>query len=213
MAHLNALKTLAEPVTAGYRLPVAWQPLSEYHVALHLAVHFLPEVQWLLGCAKVTVCVCVISRTSTKFCMRAMDLDGVREVVFCGLGEPTLRLNTVLHVADNLKRRGMRIRVNTDGLANRLYHRDITPLLENKIDALSVSLNAQDEATYNRYCRPRFSGSHGAVIDFLRRSAKHVPDVTATAIDGLEGVDISACREIAQGAGVKFRRRMLDEVG
>ena len=34
-----------------------------------------------------------------------------------------------------------------------------------------------------------------------------------TAIDGLPGVDISACQEIADEIGVTFRRRVLDKVG
>lgn len=143
----------------------------------------------------------------------AGDPRAFNEVVFCGFGEPTLRLYVALEVARRLRQRGGYIRLNTDGLANLVYERDITPDLEDNIDALSVSLNAQDEMTYNRVCRPQLSGSYGAMLDFVRRARDFVPHVTLTAIDGLQGVDIAACEAIAHDLGVHFRRRVLGRVG
>jgi TatD DNase family protein len=137
-----------------------------------------------------------------------------REVVFCGLGEPTLRLYDALEAAAELRQRGTaRLRLNTDGLASLVYGRDVTPDLEGLIDALSISLNAQDEDTYNRYCRPILPGAYRAMLDFADRARDFVPDVTLTAIDGLEGVDIAACEAVARRLHVKFRRRVLDEIG
>jgi len=136
------------------------------------------------------------------------------EIVFCGLGEPTLRLYDVIEIAAELHQRGARrVRLNTDGLANLVYGRDVTPDLEGPIDALSISLNAQNEAVYNRHCRPTLPGSYGALLEFADRARDYVPDVTLTAIDGLEGVDIAACERIAQNLDIKFRRRVLDVVG
>ncbi len=144
----------------------------------------------------------------------AGDVSAWREIVFCGLGEPTLRLYAVLEVAARLRKMGApRIRLNTDGLANLVYGRDVTPDFEGNIDALSVSLNAQDEETYNRHCRPSLPGSYPAVIDFIRHARDYVPEVVVTAIDGLPGVDIAACAEIAERLGVRFRRRVLGIVG
>lgn len=136
-----------------------------------------------------------------------------REVVFCGLGEPTLRLYTVLEVGAELRRRGARVRLNTDGLANLVHGRDVTPDFEDSVDAVSISLNAQDAATYERHCRPPLPGAYEAVLDFTERVREFVPSVTLTAIDGLEGVDINACRAIAERLGVGFRRRELGKVG
>ena len=141
------------------------------------------------------------------------DAMRYREVVFCGLGEPTLRLEDLKETARRLKIQGARVRLNTDGLANRVYGRDVTPELEGLVDAVSISLNAQDEATYARHCRPPMSGAHAEVLDFVRRVKTHVPEVTLSAIDGLKRVDIDACREIAEELGVHFRRRLLDRVG
>lgn len=136
------------------------------------------------------------------------------EIVFCGLGEPTLRLYEMVEMAAELHQRGARrVRLNTDGLASLVYKRDVTPDLEGPVDALSISLNAQNEAVYNRHCRPTLPGSYNAVLEFADRVRDFVPDVTLTAIDGLEGVDIAACERIALDLGVKFRRRVLGAVG
>ena len=139
---------------------------------------------------------------------------GYDEIVFCGLGEPTLRLYEVIEIASTLHQRGAhRVRLNTDGLANLVYGRDVTPDLEGSIDALSISLNAQNEAIYNQHCRPSLAGSYNAMLEFADRVRDFVPDVTMTAIDGLEGVDIDACERIACDLGIKFRRRVLGAVG
>ena len=141
------------------------------------------------------------------------ELDGFDEVVFCGFGEPTLRLPTLLELADFLKRQGKRVRLVTDGLANRVYRRDITPQLAGRIDRLSVSLNAQDAETYNRLCKPPWPDAFDYVCDFLRKAREHVPEVVATAVDGVEGVDIEACRRLAEEElGVAFRPRAKDTV-
>lgn len=135
------------------------------------------------------------------------------EVVFCGLGEPTLRLPELLQVAHKLKQAGARVRLNTDGLANWVYQRNIVPELAECVDALSISLNAQDETTYNRHCRPPAAGAFAELLEFILRAREQIPDITITAIDGLEGVDIAACEALAKRFNVKFRRRVLDEVG
>ena len=120
-----------------------------------------------------------------------------------------------MQVAERLKQQGAKIRVNSDGLANLVHGRDVTPELAGKVDALSISMNAQNEVVYNRHCRPKneYPGAYQAMLEFARRAKEFVPSVTLTAIDGLEGVDIEACREIARKLDVHFRRRVLDLVG
>jgi len=151
--------------------------------------------------------------TVTEIVAAVGDPANVDEVVFCGLGEPTLRLHTLLEVASLLRGQVPRLRLNTDGLANLVYRHDVTPEFKDLIQSVSVSLNGQDEETYNRHCRPLLHGAHAAVLDFVRRARKFVPEITLTAIDGLPGLDIGACRKIADDLGVGFRRRVLDVVG
>jgi TatD family-associated radical SAM protein len=141
------------------------------------------------------------------------DPAGYDEVVFCGYGEPTMRLNVLLEVARDIKARGGRVRLNTDGLSNLVHKQNTLPELAECVDALSVSLNAQNREVYDRHCRPNLPGSYEAMLAFLREAPKYFKDVTATAIDGLEGVDIPACEAIAREMGVKFRRRVLNDVG
>ena len=143
----------------------------------------------------------------------APDARAFDEVVFCGYGEPTLRLDAVLEAAARLTARGARVRLNTDGLANLVHGRDVTPDLAGRFDALSISLNAQDEANYVRHCQPTLPGSYAALLDFARRATAHVRQVTLTALDGLDGVDVGACARIADGLGVAFRARTLGRVG
>ena len=135
------------------------------------------------------------------------------EVVFCGYGEPTLRLEPLLQIAEYVQTHGVPVRVNTDGLANLVHKRNVLPLFQGRVTALSVSLNAPNQAVYERHCQPSLPGSFDAVKTFLRQARTYVPAVTATAIDGLAGVDIEACRNLATELGVDFRRRALDIVG
>lgn len=139
--------------------------------------------------------------------------EEIDEVVFCGYGEPLLRLELVKEVARALKQRGYRIRINTDGQANLAHGRNILPELAGLVDSISVSLNAPEAATYGMLCNTPF-GKDGwqGVCDFLREAPRHIPEVTATAVT-VPGVDIEACREVAASLGVNFRIREYAEVG
>ncbi len=79
-----------------------------------------------------------------------------REIVFCGYGEPLLRLDVVKSVAAWVKQRGVSVRLNTNGQGNLIHQRNILPELNGLIDTVSVSLNAQDAETYERVSRPSF---------------------------------------------------------
>ena len=144
---------------------------------------------------------------------RAGDPAAYDEVVFCGFGEPLLRLPEVKEIALALKRRGARVRVNTDGLANLVHGRNVLPELSGLVDALSVSLNAPDAETYARICPNRYgAASFPALLDFLREAPAHVPSVVATAVD-LPGLDVGAVRRLAESIpGVAFRLRPYADV-
>ncbi|MCG8672581.1 MAG: TatD family nuclease-associated radical SAM protein [Pseudomonadales bacterium] len=141
------------------------------------------------------------------------DLTEIEEVVFCGFGESTLRLKELINIATHLKQWGKKTRLNTDGLGNLVHHRNILPDLTTCVDALSISLNAQNEEVYEQHCCPTLSGSYEALLGFIKAAPTYIDDVTVTAIEGLEGVDVHACENLAEQFGVKFRKRYLDEVG
>jgi TatD DNase family protein len=137
------------------------------------------------------------------------------EVVFCGFGEPTLRLETVKRVARWVKERGGRTRLNTNGHGDLLNRRRIAPELLGLVDVVSVSLNAQDRETFERHCPSAFSPDGWTpMLDFVRSARDAGLDVVLTAVEGLEGVDVEACRRLAEdGLGVRWRGRALDAVG
>jgi TatD DNase family protein len=142
------------------------------------------------------------------------DPTAYDEVVFCGYGEPLIRLDLVKEIARWLRGKGVKVRINTNGQANLIHGRNILPELAGLVNVLSISLNAPNAETYQRLCRSRFGekGYEGAK-EFLREAKKHIPSVTATAV-AIPGIDMEACRKVAEEElGVKFRKREYNEVG
>ncbi|TAL25412.1 MAG: YchF/TatD family DNA exonuclease [Nitrospirae bacterium] len=135
-----------------------------------------------------------------------------REVVFCGYGEPLLRFNLVKSLAGWIKERGGKVRINTNGHGNLINRRNILPELKGLVDAVSVSLDAPDEKTYDRICAPDFKNAFHEVVSFIKEARRYIPDVQATVVE-LEGVDIEKCRKITDELGIKLRVRKLDAVG
>jgi len=136
------------------------------------------------------------------------------EIVFCGFGEPLLRLDAIKETAAELKKKGAKIRIDTDGQANLVYGRNILPELQGLVDAVSVSLNSDNAAQYHRLCRSPF-GEKGfeGVLNFIREAKRVIPEVVATVVT-MPGVDVEACRRLAEEElGVKFKKRIYDEVG
>jgi len=141
------------------------------------------------------------------------DPTRYNEIVFCGYGEPLLRLDLIKEVAGWLKQQGVKVRINSDGQANLVHKRNILPELAGLIDSISISLNAADANKYQQLCQSDFGiGGYQAVKDFLQQAPEFIPDVTATAVT-YPGVDITACEQVAKELGVEFRAREYQEVG
>ncbi|MCH1929682.1 TatD family nuclease-associated radical SAM protein [Shewanella sp. A25] len=141
------------------------------------------------------------------------EVSNFEEYVFCGYGEPTLNLPTLLSVAKEIKRLGGRVRVNTDGLGNLVHRRNILPELAECVDSLSISLNADNETAYNQHCRPKLANSYTAVNQFIALAPHYIDNVQVSAIEGLEGVDIDLCREQVLAHDCEFKHRVLGVVG
>ena len=141
-----------------------------------------------------------------------VNLKQYGEVVFCGYGEPLLRLEEVVALAAEMKKRAdIPIRVNTNGHANLIFGRDVTPQLKG-IDTLSISLNARDAAQYDAICQPSLEGAYEAVKEFARLSKKHVKQVVLSVVDTIiSEEDIAICREIAAEIGVPLRVRHYED--
>jgi TatD DNase family protein len=140
------------------------------------------------------------------------DPSQYHEIVFCGYGEPLLRLDTVKAIATWIKEKGGSVRINTNGHGNMIHRKNILPELRGIVDSLSISLDAHDEETYNRICAPSFKNAFPEVISFIKEAKLHIPRIQATVVD-MEGVDIEKCRKIADELGIPLRVRKLDTVG
>ena len=140
------------------------------------------------------------------------DLSRFPEVVFCGYGEPTERLDVLLETARRLKERQphVRIRVNTNGLADLIAGEPTAPRLKRLVDALSISLNTPDAAEYLALCRPRFgAAAYPAMLRFAEEAKAYVPEVVMTIVGepvtSLEKQ--AACQAICDRLGVRLRIR------
>ena len=134
------------------------------------------------------------------------------EIVFCGYGEPLLRLETVREVARWLKERHARVRVNTNGQASLFHERDVVAELSGLVDEYSVSLNASNRDEYNRLCLPQNPGAWDAMLEFIRRARESSADVSVTAV-AMPGVDMEGCQALARDLGVPFRSRAYNDLG
>ena len=137
------------------------------------------------------------------------------EIVFCGFGEPMLRLDVLRTVAAWVKKvsPGTPVRINTNGHGAMVHGRPICAELKGLVDSVSVSLNAGDRDTYTRLCRPeRGAAAYDAMLAFIRQARETLPEIVLTAID-MPGVDLAACRRLAAELGVKLRVRKYDDVG
>ena len=138
--------------------------------------------------------------------------DGCDELVFCGYGEPTERLDELLAVARHVRETCPRlpIRVNTNGLADLIAGRPTAALFAGLIDAVSVSLNAPTAEEYVKLCRPKFGASaYEAMLRFAAEAKAHVPSVVMSVVgtEDMTPEKIAACRKICDRIGVPLRVR------
>lgn len=141
--------------------------------------------------------------------------SGYDEVVFCGYGEPVIRLPVLLEVGSRLKAQGARrIRLNTNGHANLIHKRPVARELAGVVDEVSVSLNTPNAQQYLEICRPVFGlKTYDAIKTFIRECRDAGMKVQATVV-ALPGVDVEACRRVAEEElKVGYRVRTYDDVG
>jgi len=142
------------------------------------------------------------------------DPKNFKEIVFCGYGEPLLRLDVIKKVAGILKQKGAHIRIVTNGEGNLIHKRSIAKELAGFIDKVSVSLNVDTKEAYDRICRSAFGPD---VFDKIKEFARECKDagieVELTFLD-IDGVDLAKCEKIAENEiGVNFRIRKYNIVG
>ncbi|MBZ5551957.1 MAG: YchF/TatD family DNA exonuclease [Acidobacteriia bacterium] len=141
------------------------------------------------------------------------DPTQFEEVVFCGYGEPTLRLDVIKEVSRAVKSKGGRTRIDTIGHANLIHKRNVVPELVGLIDHVSISLNAADAQKYEKLCRTEFPGeAFAGMLEFTRECVRWLPRVTLSVVR-VPNLDVEACKRMADEIGAVFRIREYDLVG
>ncbi len=145
--------------------------------------------------------------------LKKYDLSKYDELVFCGYGEPTIRIDELCEVAKWVKENtSLPIRINTNGQGNLIHGKDITPMLEGIIDIVSISMNTADAKSYAAVCLPAYGEkAYQAVLEFGLCASKHVPNVIFSVVrTTIPDEDIEKCRALAEQYGGKLRVRDFD---
>ena len=162
---------------------------------------------------------------SAQDLLRTLELElrqaPFQEVVFCGYGEPTMRLDVLLFVAQTLKGwqaqakfPPFKIRLNTNGLGNRINHKPIVPLLRRVIDVINVSVNAENEEKWLRLVRPQeeYQDAYPDVLSFLQECVEAGFEKVILSCVENTGVDKQAIAALAKQYGASlYVRSFLDE--
>jgi TatD family-associated radical SAM protein len=133
------------------------------------------------------------------------------EVVFCGYGEPLTRPEVVIEVGRWLKEKRVKVRLNTNGLADLFLGYDILPRLGGVVDTISISLNAPDAESYAEITRTAYGlDAYPAVVAFASRSRKYIPEVVLTAVE-YPGVDVQKAAAVAKKLNIPYRIRVFQQ--
>ena len=143
---------------------------------------------------------------------KALSEHKYDEIVFCGYGEPTVRLDDIFEVCRHIRKvTNLPIRMNTNGQANLIHGRDVTPEFKGLFDTVGVSLNSPYADEYQKVCHSEFGeAAHAALIDFASKLKNYVPNVLFSIVRGsIPDKDIDEAQKLADKHGVKLRVREM----
>ena len=143
-----------------------------------------------------------------KNAMDEFDFTGYEELVYCGYGEPTCALDNLLASAAYAKEKyGIKVRLNTNGLANLYHGRNIVPELAKVVDSVSISLNAPTAEKYQKVTRPQFENAFPALLEFASLAQETFAHTQFSIVDVLPKEEIEACQKIADERGIYLKIR------
>lgn len=142
--------------------------------------------------------------------LEKFNLDEYEEVVFCGYGEPLMRINEVVEFANYIKtKKNIKIRVNTNGLADLIHKKKTAVLLKDAIDAVSISLNAPNEEVYLEVAKPAFGiKSFDAMLSFAKDCKTCIKEVCFSVVDEITDEEIRESQELADSLDIPLRVRV-----
>ena len=137
--------------------------------------------------------------------------DYKNEAVFCGYGEPMLKLEILKEVAKWIKQNypQVKIRINTNGHANFVYKKNIVSELVGLVDEISVSLNASSSQEYDELSQPKFDNAYEEVKKFIKSCSDAGIKTVTSVVENYKGrhLDLEKCEKISEDLGAKLRVR------
>ena len=139
------------------------------------------------------------------------DLSKYDEIVFCGFGEPTYRIDLLAELGKFFKSKGKVTRINTNGQANLIFGDDVAEKLVGAIDKVNVSLNASNAQEYQRICKSVFGeDSFEAMLEFAHQCQDLGMDVIMSVVDIIGKDEVDACQQLCDERGLKLRLRVFE---
>ena len=144
--------------------------------------------------------------------MDGFDFTGYQEIVYCGYGEPTCALENLIASAAYAKEKyNIKVRVNTNGLANLYHKRNVVPELAKVVVSVSISLNAPTPEKYQEVTRPQFENAFPALLEFAKLAKDAFSHTQLSIVDVLPEEEIKACQKLADDIGIYLRIRTYSE--
>ncbi|MBM7623928.1 TatD family nuclease-associated radical SAM protein [Sporohalobacter salinus] len=145
--------------------------------------------------------------TAKEVISKIENPEDYEEIVFCGYGEPLIRLEEVIEIASWLQDFDVTVRINTNGQANLIHQYNVVSELEGLIDVISISLNAKNAKKYKQLCNPQFGfDAFPAILEFIEECKKVIPKVVLSVVNH-PMTSIYECRKIAENFEVEFKVR------
>ena len=139
--------------------------------------------------------------------LQTYDLSKYKEVVFCGYGEPTYRMDVIEEVATFAHKMGLKTRINTNGHANRINEKDVTSIIVKSIDTIGISLNDVSHDAYNDICHPIYEDGFEEMLDFAKKCIEKGGNVVFSVVDCIGREKIEEAKKIAASLGATLRIR------
>ena len=149
------------------------------------------------------------SMEEIKADLERFNLADYKEIVFCGFGEPMMRMDDLIETAKYIKsKKDIKTRINTNGLGDLIHEKNTAECIKDCIDSVSISLNAPDKESYCRVTRPKFGEqSFEAMLKFAEECRDCGINIAFSVVDEITPEEIEKSRELAESLGVKLRVR------
>ena len=151
-----------------------------------------------------------------KSLLDELPWDKVSEIVFCGFGEPTSRIDAVVKLLKYVKdtHPEVKTRLNTNGLSDLMYGRSTAGDFSGGIlDTISISLNASNKERYLELTRAKYGiESFEAMLKFAVDCKEYVPEVVMTVVEKVENQqEIDRCQKLCDERGLRLRVRIYED--